>query len=454
MSAARKLAGSFVALALGATLAGCTSDPEPGPGPTPSAASSSPVEEEVELEVSVYGGPVRLRTYERIAEAFMEANPDVTVSLVDHPDAAEAAVYALNAVELGAGSDVFLTDQRYLAELVETDGLQPVDTLLESRGLQFGDDYQRVALTSMSGNDRLQCMPAEMSPKVVYLNRRLVPRQQLAADGVLVPGGVVSNWSWESFVATARTVAGVDRLGPVKGAYLPPDIETVTALVRSADGDVVDEVFDPSSLTLSSESALEAIAELATLARDPVVALTKAELRKRDALDWFTSGELGMYVGTRDDLPALREAEGLSFDVAPLPSHSRSHSVSDVNGWCLNAGTEHLGEAADFVAFAVGEEAAKIAARSDVIVPARLDTVAGDVFRQPDEQPRNSQFYAASLRRSEPMPYDVAWPRVADRAEGVFSRLFYKVGLDVDAVLEEQMLRLDEESEELFVESD
>ena len=75
MSPARKLAGSFTALALGATLAGCTSDPEPGPGPTPSspsASSSSPAEEKVEIEVSVYGDQVRLRTYERIADAFVD----------------------------------------------------------------------------------------------------------------------------------------------------------------------------------------------------------------------------------------------------------------------------------------------------------------------------------------------------------------------------------------------
>ncbi|CAA9375369.1 MAG: hypothetical protein AVDCRST_MAG47-1692 [uncultured Nocardioidaceae bacterium] len=452
MSAARRLAGTVVALTLATTVVGCTSgeeDPGADPSPAPSSASPTPAEP-VEIEVSVFGDPVRLRAYRRIADAFTEANPDVVVTLVEQPDPADAAVDAANALVLGAGPDVFLTDQRYLAELVETDGLEPVDSLLEERGLQFGDDHQRVALTSMSADNRLQCMPAEMSPRVVYYNKRLVPRQQLKAAEVIVPNAVATSWSWDDFAITARTVAGLDRLGPIKGVYLPPDIDTVTALVRSADGTVVDDVFEPTSLTLASDSALEALAELVALARDPAVALTKQDLKVRDPITRFTEGQLGMYVGTRDDLPVLREARGLSFDVAPLPSFGRAQSVSDVNGYCLNAGTEHLDAAADFIAFAVGKEAAEIAARSDVIVPARLDTVAEDVFRQPEEQPRNSQVFSTSLRRSEPMPYDIAWPRVAELAEGVFARLFYGFDVDVDAVLEDRMVRLDEQSELLF----
>ena len=160
-----------------------------------------------------------------------------------------------------------------------------------------------------------------------------------------------------------------------------------------------------------------------------------------------------MFVGTRDDLPALREAEGLRFDVAPLPSMGRARTVASVNGYCINAATEHLDTAADFVAFAVGKEAAAIAASSGVMVPARLDTVHEEVFTQPDEEPRNSQVFGGTLRRAEPMPYDVEWPRVAALAEDVFMRLFLGPDVDVDAVLEKRMVRLDELSQSMFDEA-
>ncbi len=453
MSSARSLVALAAAGALSVGLAACTSADSDEADPTPSPSSSSPTasSEPEEIEVAVYGDRLRLRTYRQIADAFTAANPGVEVTLDKHPDAAQALTSTLNGLQFGVGPDVFLADQGDLPQLVESEGLEPVDRLLEARGLQFGDDHQRVALTSFSANSRLQCMPAEMSPKVVYLNTDLVPRQQLAADDVIVPSAVQPSWSWEDFETTARTVAGLDLLGPIKGVYIPSDIDTVTAFVRSADGEVVDDVFEPTSLTLASDDALEALGEIAGLARDPAVSLTSVDVASRDPLVWFTSGDLGMYVGTRDDLPALRAAEGLNFDVAPLPSMGRAQTVASVNGYCINAGTDHLDSAADFVAFAVGPEAAEIAARSGVMVPARLDTVHEEAFIQPGEQPRNSEFFGSVLRRAEPMPYDEEWPRVAALAEGVFGRLFNgSDDIELDEVLEERMVRLDELSESIF----
>ena len=452
MSPARALLSAAVAASLCATLGGCTgnSDADTTPKPSTSPTSASPTQTPQNIDVAVYGDERRLQAYRRIAAAFTDKHPDVTVTVHTTPDADTAAAQAVDALQLGAGPDVFLADQRNLPELVDTGGLQPVDHLLEARGLQFGDDHQRVALTSMSADSRLQCMPAEMSPLVVYLNTRLVPRHQLAELGVMVPRGVDLTWSWQEFTTTARTVAGLDQLGPIKGVYLPPSIEDVTAFVRGAGGDVVDSVFEPTTLTLGSDQAQTALDQLATLARDPAVSLTRDDLKTKDARDWFTSGQLGMYIGTRDDLPALRAAKGLHFDVAPLPGMGRAASVSDVNGYCINASTDHLGAAADFVAFAVGEEAARIAARSDVIVPSRLDTIHEDAFLQPGEEPKDSQAFVTSIRRSEPMPYATAWPRVASMVEATVGRLFLNPNVDLESVLQPKTDRLDSRSESMF----
>jgi len=457
VSPARALLSAAVAASLCATLAGCNgrSDADPTPSPSTSLSSADPSSAgpssaPQDIDVAVYGDAARLSAYRQIADAFTAQHPDVRVTVHTAPDADTAAAQAIDALQLGAGPDVFLADQQNLPALVATGGLQPVDHLLENRGLQFGDDHQRVALTSMSADSRLQCMPAEMSPLVVYLNTRLVPRHQLADSGVVVPHGVDMTWSWQDFTTTARTVAGVDQLGPIKGVYLPPSIEDVTAFVRAAGGDVVDSDFEPTTLALGSDQALTAVDQLATLARDPAVSLTRDDLKSQDARDWFTSGDLGMYIGTRDDLPALRAAKGLHFDVAPLPGMGRAGSVSDVNGYCINAATDHLGLAADFIAFAVGEDGARIAARSNVIVPSRLDTIHEDAFLQPGEEPRNSQAFVTSIRRSEPMPYDTAWPRVSSMVEATVRRLFLNPNVDLDSVLETKLDRLDSRSQSMF----
>ncbi|MGF2075762.1 hypothetical protein, partial [Enterococcus casseliflavus] len=83
----------------------------------------------------------------------------------------------------------------------DRDLMAPLDELLEERDVQFGDDHQRVALTELSSEASLQCMPAEMSPAVLYANTDLVPRRRvLRGLGVELPRAT-ETWSWGEMVA-------------------------------------------------------------------------------------------------------------------------------------------------------------------------------------------------------------------------------------------------------------
>ena len=452
MSKGKYLVVAATVGALATGLAGCTADGE-GParrsGPTEATTVTVTPDQGARLDVAVYGDTARIDAYRAIVDAFEAEQPQVSIDLATYPDAAAAADAVATRLDSASGADVFLLDQVYLSRFVGEDRLQPVDTLLEDRGLQFGDDYQRVALTAFGADAGLLCMPAETSPLVVYYNKKLVPRRQLKAQDVIVPRRNES-WRWEAFVATARSVAGVDQLGPVKGAHVPADLETLTAFVRSAGGEVVDDVLSPTTLNLASDDALETIDEIASFARDSSVTLTGEELAERDPVEWFTRGSLGMYIGTRDDLPRLRDAEGLRFDVLSLPSFGRAQSVTRMNGYCISAESDVVDEAADFIAFAVGEEGSEITAASEVIVPSNLDIVHSDAFTQPGQQPRNSSGYLAAIRRSEPMPFSTAWLEVSAAVEPVLERLYRRPETDLEATLEKRMLRLNAASAELF----
>jgi multiple sugar transport system substrate-binding protein len=437
---------------LGAGLAGCTTDEDDPPSTSPASPAGSTAaspEAPTRLEVAVYGDGPRLRAYEAIVEAYGSERPDVEVELVTYPDAATAAETVGTEIDGFLGPDVFLLDQTYLAEYVDQARVQPVDVLLEERGLQFGDDYQRVALTTFGAEEGLQCMPAETSPLVIYYNKELVPKQQLRDSGIGFPRRDAS-WGWREFAATARAVAGIDQLGPIKGAHVPADLETLTAFVRSAGSEVVDDVQAPTSLTLASEDALETIEEVASFARDTSVTLSADDLAEQEAVDWFARGDLGMFIGTREDLPTLRAAEGLRFDVVSLPSFGRSQSVARMNGYCINAGTDREGDAADFIAFAVGAEGSEIAAASEVIVPSNLDMVHSEAFSQPGRQPRSARTYLTAIRRSDPLPYSTAWLEVSTAADQVLAQLYRRPDIDLDESLEDRLVTLDEVSEGLF----
>ena len=107
-----------------------------------------------------------------------------------------------------------------------------------------------------------------------------------------------------------------------------------------------------------------------------------------------------MFVGTRADLPALRATDGpaLRRRAAARASGPVASGVHDQRLVRDRRTASTLDEAADFVAFAVGREASRIAARSEAIVPTRLDTVNSNVFLEPDEQPQERR----GLRRRHP----------------------------------------------------
>ena len=447
----RKLAAVTALLVLGAGVSGCTSgDGAAAPRPSSPAPASSSTPPGTTVDLAVYGDHRRIRTYRKIAVAFAREQPEVTVHLRAYPDAATATAAAVKGLTDGTGPDVFLADQYALPALVGTGRLQPVDTLLEDRGLQFGDDYQRSALSSFSANNRLQCMPAEMSPLVVYVNTQLIRRRQLTADEITFPTVKQPTWGWTDFLDIAQVAASSDLLGPIKGASVPMDLETLTAFVRSAGGEVVDDVLQPSSLNLASDDALNALTQVMTLERDPSMSPTPDELRRRDAVGRFTDGQLGMFIGTREDLPRLQATTGLHFDVWPLPSMGRARTVARVNGYCIDAGSDAVGAASDFVAFAVGPTGSRIAARSGVIVPTRVATVHEPSFLQPGQLPLSSELYATSMRRVEPMPYSAQWPQVATVADRVLARLVEDPETDLTAGLEPAMVRLDRRSQRIF----
>jgi multiple sugar transport system substrate-binding protein len=453
VAAVRKLAGVVAMVTLGASLAACTSD-EPAAPPEPTTSATEPSASEpagpVELELAVYGGPRHVKVYEKIVAAFNEERPEVEVELTSYPDAASAASAVGSALTNEDAPDVFMLDPAYLPSFVQEGWLEPLDTLLEDRGLQFGDDYQRAALTAFSASSRLQCMPTEMSPYVVYYNRDLVSRQRLAAEEIVLPRAE-ETWGWEEFEVAARQAALTDGFGPVKGVHLPADLEVVTAFVRSAGGEIVDDLFEPTSLTLTSDDALRAVAEVVALARNDQVAVPVEEVEDRPAVDWFADGQLGMFIGTREDLPRLRKVEDLRFDTISLPSLGRSRSVSRMSGLCIDARSDSVDAAADLVAFAVGPEASRIAARSGAIVPASLEIIYDEAFMQPSKQPRSAEAFAAGVRRSEPMPYSAAWLDVKEAADAVLARLYNRRGLNLDEEeLGARLERLNARSVELF----
>ena len=123
--------------------------------------------------------------------------------------------------------DVFLVSRRDLRWFVENGLTAPVDTLLDERGVDFGDVYSRDALEAFSSDNRLQCMPYGVAPQVVFYNENMVDFNRMEIRGFDVPADH-RRWSWDQFVTAAKFAARPFR--DTKGVAIDPTLARVGAV--------------------------------------------------------------------------------------------------------------------------------------------------------------------------------------------------------------------------------
>ena len=439
------LAAALVACVV---VAGCTSgtdpvgSPSPSPSPTATEGDPSPSSDDpVNLRLAVYGDDAVRRAWEELAEAFTNANPEVAVAVEGSRTAERAGEKVQQQFAAGDAPDVFVASNAQVAGLAAADQVQPVDQMLEQRGIEFGDSYQRLGLEAFSAEQALQCMPYDVSPLVVFYHPGLVPFGRLIEpdEERITPE---TGWTWDQFARAARLMS---REG-VKGAYVEPTLTTLMALVRSAGDDVVDDPRDATTLTLADDGTRAALEEILGVVRDKRVTPTPAQLERRDAFTRFTREEIGMVLGTKDMVPRLNEVEGLEYDVFPLPRLARDVTVADVRAMCLSADTEHAKAAADLIAFASTGDGAATLAESGAVVPAHLPTLNSLAFTQAGGRPNSVVVFDNAVRSATTTPFVTAWPRVERAIDPEVEQMFYDPLLNLDTLLP----RLDARSQRIM----
>jgi multiple sugar transport system substrate-binding protein len=332
--------------------------------------------------------------------------------------------------------DVFLVPSEAAPALSANDVVAPVDELLAQRGVVFGDTYVRLGLEAFSAEQRLQCMPVDVSPYVVLYRSDILPLRRVAGPEE-EPVTAEEGWTWEQFSRAARLMTGPR----VRGAYVEPRLETLMALVRSAGADLVDDPRDATTLTFSEDGARAALEEILDVLREPRLTPTQRQLERKDALTRFAEGRLGMLFATREVVPQLRDA-GVPYDVMPLPRLGRSRTSAEISGLCLAASGEHQEAAADFLAWATAEQGATILAETGGVVPAHVPTLNAPAFLRSGTSEQDAEVFVDAVARAEIHPYVPGWPDVVEAVQSELDELFYAPVIDLDTLLP----RIDEQS--------
>ena len=434
---ARRAALVGTALVVALTTAACTGDAEPDPQPAPSTTQSpgDAAEKPRKIVFGAYGSEEEVAAFQSVVDSFNATSTTRQVSLRSWPDHESALADVL----AGDAPDAFLTSRIDLDQLVEGEALQPVSLLLDERGVDFGDRFSRDAVDAFAMDDELQCMAYSVSPMVVYYNTDVVDFERMERRELDVPtpndDGVRERWTLAEFGAAATFAS---RRGDRRGVWIDPTLQGLAPFIYSGGGQVFDDDREPTSLAFADDGTREALEQTLEILRDPTITPTNAQLARATPEQLFKRGELAMVAGFRNLVPELREAEDLEFDVMPMPTIEDRATVGDISGLCISAESDNVGDAADFIAYAVSDAAIATVASTGYIVPANTQVAASDDFLAPEDEPANSTAFNSSIRYMVVPPFIDQRDELVEAVTPLLERLVTAPGiLDLEQVTEE-----------------
>jgi multiple sugar transport system substrate-binding protein len=429
----------LVALCLAvAVLAGCEEEPRKRPN-----RPGGPAPQESTLTFGIWGPSEEVRAYQAMVDEYNAGTEAVDVEIRAWPNA--TAMMA----EVASGAsvpDIFLITRSALADIHGAELNTPLLELLDERGVEFGDGYYRDAIEAFSADDDLQCMPYGVSPMVMYYNTELIDFERMRARELPVPEEEETHdgWTWEEFRAAAEFASRPRK--HTRGLYVEPSVRGLSPFIYAGGGQVYNDDREPTGLAFSDGGTRDALTEALELIRDPQVTLSDRQLANRSALEWFKRGKLGMLPGYRDLTPELRAVPNLDFDVMPMPAMERRATIGDFTGLCISSEASSISQAADFLVYAIEEEAFGQVTEAGYLAPANLDVATSDAFLQPGRLPVHAGVFNASVNNMVLQPLIDDYPALERAVEGSLLQMFRAPVLDLEALT----TQIDEDAQALL----
>ncbi len=416
---ARALAAAAVAAAAAAAgVAGC--------GGAACGGSGDPGGAGRPLDVQVWADAEERPLYEQLAAEYGRRTGE-RVRIVTVPDRKAHLQRLATAFAARRPPAIFVLNHRYVGGFMRPGAIAPV-------GPRLGRDRERyldVALDAFTLDGELQCLPQNASSLVAYVNL-----DRFRDAGIAPPGG---GWTFDEFEQAAQRLQA--RAGPDAHAVgIEPSVIRFAPFVWSAGGEVVDDTAAPRRFTLDEGTAdlgLFRVMGLRALGLTP----TRAEAEGQPLDERFLAGRLGVFFGSRREVPAFRRIEGFDWDVVPLPSLGRPANVLHSDGFCLAQGPD-TERAWRFTRFALGPEGARVLAEGGRTVPSLRSVLESPAFLDPARKPRSSRVFVDGLRGMRRLPSTRGYVPAQDAADLALERAFYG-----ESSLDEALERIARETE-------
>ena len=382
----------------------------------------------------VFGDPPEINAYRTLIKSFERAEPDVDIEIVEASDREDLIARLSTSIAGGSPPDLFLMNYRFYGQFASRGALEPLEPYLDASEQFELDDFYPQAIDAFRWDGEVTCLPQNISSLVVYFNRDLFKRFDVAEPRNGMP--------WAEFVSKAQQLTRDERGQVVRGADpdLPmpntaqaaiyglgvePSIIRIAPFIWSIGADVVDDLDRPTRFTLDTPDAMAAIGAFFELRTQQGVVPSDQEVEAEDDETRFVNGRLAMWLESRRAVPALREAAKFDWDVVSLPFFRERTSILHSDAYCMTKNAGNKEGAWRFVEYALGPQGAPVVARTGRTVPSLRSVAESDAFLDPSKKPANSRVFLDAIDTIEHVPTVSTWPEIEDAMNGLLENGMY-----------------------------
>lgn len=348
--------------------------------------TSSVYAQEATVTWAFWGSPEERATHETVANAFMEANPDITIEIWHEP----WSDYFTKIQTLWASGDsAEIPDIAFLSPISNyaADGvLEPLDPFIEEFDFDR-DDFWPGLLEFAMYDDQVYGFPRDIGLEVLYYNPDIFDEV-----GVDYPN---EDWTWDDLLAAAEQLTDVASSGRVSRYALGMEGGKYQLWVGQNGGSILDDMSNPSRCSLTDPEAVEAIQFFVDM-MDNNHAMRSANLSQAggDAAV-FQSGQVAMIIQNASRVSVFNGAD-VNYEVAvvPIPEGGQRSGSAAGAAWTMSAFSDDKDAAWTFLSWLQSTEGGQgIYTASGEILPALRSTAMSDIFLNTDAPPMNKEAF-------------------------------------------------------------
>lgn len=360
-------------------LVGCVERvPEAPAGPPPGGevinrpgAGSAPTGDGIKLELFTWTENDEYEVNRKLLAEFEAEHPGVKVNLVNISGSREAMQKLETKMAAKNGPDVMSLHGAYYVGFADAGVLADLEKFTGDDPEFHLDDFHPALVEMCRYKGTLYSLPRYTSVYSLFYNKSLFD-----AEGLPYPGK--GSWTWADYLKAVKALTKdldgdgtPDQWGCIIdfwGARLYP-------WLWSNDADLMDKQLE--KCTLDDPKAIEALQFLVDLRHKHRACPASTSTERNEGLNSFARGNVGMYMSGPWDIQTLNQAEGLKWDVAPVPEKSSRATMLGTENYAIWSGTRHPKEAWALFSFLVSARSQAHMAQALDKMPSRISVLQG-----------------------------------------------------------------------------